>query len=118
MAVAKIDEKDDLGGFSFVEIVQLFEPVIDVALSDVHGFCEADEVVFAIDELDFNLFGDRQQRCRECDPAVCPGKKKLVVQCLGQGREGQCQSVLADRDRQGQRTGALCLSPVSVHRTA
>ncbi|MCU7926556.1 MAG: IS66 family transposase [Candidatus Thiodiazotropha sp. (ex Dulcina madagascariensis)] len=46
------------------------------------------------------------------------GPQELAIQCLGQGCEGQRQSILADRDRQSEQTGALCLSPVSVHGTA
>ena len=54
--------------------------------------------------------GDRQQRCRECDQAIRGRAQELAVQCLGQGCEGRRQSVLADRDGQGERSGALRVS--------
>jgi len=62
--------------------------------------------------------GDRQQRRGERHPPVRARAQELAVQRLGQGREGQRQSVLSDRNRQGQWARALCVSPAPVHGTA
>ena len=52
----------------------------------------------------------------ENHPALCPRAQELVVLRHRQRRQGQCQSLLLDRDRQAQWPGALRLPSSCLHR--
>ncbi|OSM05935.1 putative transposase IS66 [Magnetofaba australis IT-1] len=59
-------------------------------------------------------FGDRQQSVRERHSSLYPGPQELAFLQHGAWREGVGQSLRPDRDRQGQRPGAIHLSAASV----
>jgi hypothetical protein len=54
--VPEVKQEAELGCGGFVEVIEISEPEVDIALIDVHGVCRLAKVVVAIDELDFDFF--------------------------------------------------------------